>query len=184
MAAGAHFAAHHGDHVPDFGGDAVGAHEHLAVENHAAAYAGAQGDEHGIAHIGAHARDGLRETGHGGVVVYKHRLVNFLLNQLHQGHVVPAQVGAEGNAAGAGILNAGDADAHGMHFVQGMAALPKRLQGDLGHIVYHGLMTAVLVRGAAAFVQNRAVFIHYAGLDTGAAYVNTDIEHMLVLRYT
>ena len=90
---------------------------------------------------------------------------------------MPGQVGAEGHDAGGLIHDAGDADADGGNLGKIVVALRNHAQGELGHVVNHGLVAALHQGGAAELVENAALFIDETGLDAGAAEVDTDVQH-------
>ena len=80
----------HGN-VADLAAYAVEAAPRTAVDDDAAAYAGAQRQEHaGGGALAEHARDALGKAGHGGVVVDKDGLIDVFLELAAQRNVLPS----------------------------------------------------------------------------------------------
>jgi len=98
------------------------------------------------------------------------------------GHIVPAEIGAEGNDARLGVHDAGNADAYSLHFVHGVSAGFNSLDGKLCHVTDDGLVTTFYAGGAAFLAENNAIFIDDAGFDAGTAQIDADIDHNHFLR--
>ena len=94
---------------------------------------------------------------------------------------MPVQVRAERHDAGARVLNAGQADADGLHVVQRIAALFNHFQRQLRHVVHHGTRAALHKRGAGRLAQNFALLVHQTRLDAGSAQIDAYVYHIVFL---
>ena len=183
VAAGAGHAADVHGNVADLAAHAVEAAPRTAVDDDAAAHAGAQRQEHAGRGALAHARHALGKAGHGGVVVNKDGLVDVFLQLAAQGNVLPAHVGAEDDVAGLRVRNAGNADAHGVNVVHRQLGLVQHLQGAAAHVRDDLLIGAAHQRGGLALMDQLTLLVHHADLNAGSAYVNANVYHDSILPY-
>ena len=183
VAAGAGNAADIHGNVADLAAYAVEAAPRTAVDDDAAADAGAQRQEHAGGGALAHARDAFGKAGHGGVVVDKDGLIDIFLELAAQRNVLPAHVGAENDVAGFRVRDAGDADAHRMNVVHRKFGFFQHLQSAVTHVRDDLLIGTADQRGGFALMDELTFFVHQTDLDAGSAYVNTDVYHDSILPY-
>ena len=147
------------------------------MDYNAAAHTGTQGDKHAGVRSGADARHALGQSGHRGVIINIHRLVQVPLKFIPQGNVPPAQVRAENHVARFCIGQARNAHAYGLDILYAQASLCHGGAGTIRHIPDHFLVGSAHTGGKTVLGQDMPMFVHHAHLHTRATHINTNIDH-------
>ena len=177
LAAGTGDTVHLDDQMAQLTGRAVRAGPDFAVHNDARAHARAQGEENGGAGIAAYARLILGPASHRRVVIDEDGQVVVGFQLLAQGNVAPAEIGAEDDAAGFLLGNAGNTDADGGDILRGQLRLVQELGDACGHIA-HNVGVGTLGQGRGfGLAQDLAILADQADGDVGAAQIDADVVH-------
>ena len=158
---------------------AHGAHTgvNFAVDDDAAAYAGAQRNEDHIPAAHRCACHGLRQSGAVGVVAETDGDAEPLVKHPAHGDVEPAQIIGTHHHAGLAVAGAGGADADAGAVGGDQARLVQSQLHGAAHIRHHFLRRAEGSGGNAGLGDNVVAVVHHANGDVGAAQINTDTIH-------
>ena len=160
------------DQMADFCGGAVGSVEQMAVQDDAAAHAGAQGDKDHVFAALAAALPVFAESGHVGVVTGLHGEACEGLQLPGDVEDAPAQIDAAIDHAPA-VHGAGHADTEAQN-VLGVDILIQKIAPDRLGDVRENFLTAVLcVCGDLPLVQHGTGFVKISELDGSTAEIDT-----------
>ena len=149
----------------------------LSAQQQSAADAGSQRHHGEVPGAPASTAEKLTHGGAVRVVAQKQGQVQMTAEQTLDGNVLHGNIGGEQNVtAGHGT---GQAHAHICQGLRRHAALPGGGSRQTGHILRE-LLGPLEVQRTPLHCQDLSRFIHQAGLQIGAAHINTDIQHMYV----
>ena len=172
-AAGALLAVYHNHHVAALATGAVDTVDDLAVQNDAAAHAGAQGHSHKILRPVAATGKRLTQCGAVGVILYKYIVNPQALPKHFPGrHIVKGQVVGKLDHAVC-IAGTGRAHTHGHQVTHGELGLPHGLAAHLLHIVKNGVGRARRIRLGFCSRDNIILIVHHGGNNIRAPQVNS-----------
>ena len=158
---------------------AHGAHTgvNFAVDDDAAAHAGAQRNEDHVAAAHRRARHGLRQRGAVGVVAEMHGDAEALVEHPAHRHIEPAQIIGPQHHARLAVAGAGGADADAGAVGGDEARLLQRHLHGAAHVGHHLLRRAEGSGGDAGLGNDGMAVVHHAHGDVGAAQIDTDTIH-------
>ena len=160
-------------HVPDLTGNAVAAGVQLAVNDNAAANAGAERYHQHVARALGRTGSRFAERGAVRVVIQMHRTAELRQKRIRKADVIQTQIGAEPQGAGFLVKRAGHADADRRYVLYRTAVYPAQRERQRFHICFQAGCVAGPGR-KAVFAQQRAVLGAERRLDGRAAQINTD----------
>ena len=152
----------------------------LSAQNQPAANAGAQGHHGKVLRALAHAGEILAHGGAVCVIAQVQRAVKVLAEELLQGDIFHGDVGEVTDIAA--VHAAGHTHAHPGDLLQSNTALGGNGLGKPCHN-FGKLLRVLIIQRDPLHFHNIARFIHKAGLQVGAAYVDTNVIHSLVPRF-